>query len=573
MRVADRLVITLREFGVRYFFSVSGANIEAVHDAIYLHGDGQLTSILAKHESAAAFMADCYARVHRTLGVCGATSGGGMCNLLAGIAEANAESVPLLALVGQPPTNLWGKGAFQDSSGIGRALDAVKLFSQITKFTAIANRPDQVPGLLCEAVYQSLEGRPGASVLLLPRDILLAEAPGSWPMPSDPRMNPQDVQSDVLLELQTMLATASHPLVILGQGALRSLYHDKIVSAIRQYSLPVVTTVSAKGAFPNSDPLFVGCLGVSGSRRAVEAIEKADTIVLAGAGWNVMTRSPVEGRMDNKRFIYVNVEADYIDQVATPALKVIADAGLVFSRLLDHPFEKKNDNSNWARSNQQVHNVFPETVYADQEGDAGLSMYNIVNEVRSLLPRGAHIVADAGNAGATACHLLDCPDRGTFTTALGMGGMGYAIAGAVGAALPHIGTEPEITIVVTGDGSMLMNGSEINTMVHYKLPILMLVLNNGSHGMCLTRQQLYFEARFEAAEYPEIDCQLVASGLAGDKNLIEVRQIASPHEMRDVFARFLRERRTTVIEALVRKEELPPFLPFQLAAKALAAKS
>src|SRR6201995_295751 len=128
MRLADALVVTLRDWGVRYVFGVSGANIEHVHDAIHRLGEGRLSSVLAKSEVGAAFMADARARVKKTLGVCCSTSGGGMMNLAVGIAEAYAESVPVLALVGQPSSALDGRGAFQDSSGIGRSVDALALF-------------------------------------------------------------------------------------------------------------------------------------------------------------------------------------------------------------------------------------------------------------------------------------------------------------------------------------------------------------------------------------------------------------------------------------------------------------
>src|SRR6187549_148078 len=133
MKLVDALVSTLRDWDVRYVFGVSGANIEHLHDAIHRLGEGRLASVLAKSEVGASFMADSRARVHRTLGVCCATSGGGMMNLAVGVAEAFAESVPMLALVGQPPRELEGQGAFQDSSGIGRTVDARALFGAIAK--------------------------------------------------------------------------------------------------------------------------------------------------------------------------------------------------------------------------------------------------------------------------------------------------------------------------------------------------------------------------------------------------------------------------------------------------------
>src|SRR5262245_55371850 len=175
MKLVDALVHALRAWDVRHVFGVSGANIEHLHDAIHRLGGGQLVSVMAKSEFGAAFMADGYARVHRRLGVCCSTSGGGMMNLAVGIAESHQESVPLLALVGQPPATGEGRGAFQDSSGVGRAVDAVALFGGISKFVAkIAAAEDFWPSFE-RAVVEALRGRPGPSVLLFPRSIWTAE--------------------------------------------------------------------------------------------------------------------------------------------------------------------------------------------------------------------------------------------------------------------------------------------------------------------------------------------------------------------------------------------------------------
>jgi acetolactate synthase-1/2/3 large subunit len=143
MKLADALVTTLRDWGLEYLFGVSGANIEHLHDAVHRLGGERFRSVCAKSEVGAAFMADCRARVHRTLGVCCSTSGGGMMNLAVGVAEAFAESVPLLAVVGQPPTRLEGRGAFQDSSGIGRSVNAAGLWAAISKYQARITEPGQ----------------------------------------------------------------------------------------------------------------------------------------------------------------------------------------------------------------------------------------------------------------------------------------------------------------------------------------------------------------------------------------------------------------------------------------------
>src|SRR6185503_14021792 len=177
MKLADAVVQALLALDVRYVFGVSGANIEHLHDAIHRLGEGQLVSIMAKSEVGAAFMADGYARVHRRLGVCCSTSGGGMMNLAVGIAESHAESVPVLALVGQSPARGEGRGAFQDSSGIGRTVDAKLLFNGIAKFVRKISRVEDFWPTMQRAVIDALGDRPGPAVILFPRSIWTADVP------------------------------------------------------------------------------------------------------------------------------------------------------------------------------------------------------------------------------------------------------------------------------------------------------------------------------------------------------------------------------------------------------------
>src|ERR1700722_3760646 len=182
MKLADAVVEALLALHVRWVFGVSGANIEHLHDAIHRLGRGTLVSVMAKSEFGAAFMADGYARVHRRLGVCCSTSGGGMMNLAVGIAESHAESVPVLALVGQPAAPGEGRGAFQDSSGVGRAVNAVAFFGGIAKFVAKIAKAEEFWSSFERAVVEALRGRLGPAVLLFPRSIWTAEV---GPLPAD----------------------------------------------------------------------------------------------------------------------------------------------------------------------------------------------------------------------------------------------------------------------------------------------------------------------------------------------------------------------------------------------------
>ena len=209
MKLADALVAGLAALDVRYVFGVSGANIEHLHDAIHRHG-GRLTSVLAKSEAGAAFMADGYARVHRRLGVCCSTSGGGMMNLAVGIAESHAESVPVLAVVGQAALRGEGRGAFQDSSGIGRTVDAAALFSSIAKsVTKIVDGQDFWSAFET-AVVTALSGRQGPAVLLIPRSV--------WDLDVEP---PAPALADRIAAAIAPAGIATLGRIILRRGRIR----------------------------------------------------------------------------------------------------------------------------------------------------------------------------------------------------------------------------------------------------------------------------------------------------------------------------------------------------------------
>lgn len=568
-RTADVLTRSLCTIGARYFFSVSGANIEPVHDAIVVHGGIRLRSVLAKHESGAAFMADCYARVHRRIGLCGSTSGGGMMNLIAGVAEANVESVPLLALVGLPPRALWGLGAFQDGSGIGRTVDALGLFRAVAKHVAQVGSPREVVARLREAVASCVSGRPGASVLLLPRDVLLEscdEAPHSF---CEAELTPASAPAAADVQrLHDAIARSLRPIAVLGHGVLRSSHAGDVVEYLRARHIPVLTTLSGKGAFPNDDPLYWGCLGLSGNPSTVERLTEADLVIIVGMGLNAMTRTPIHDLLRTKLVAYVNVEEGYIEGIVTPSVKVIADAGIVFRclRSLGHPvFEPCWGSPRPVTELATVRS--PGSGHGNETGTAEsrLTMAAAMRTIRELIPQGTHLVVDAGNAGASAAHFLGCPVGGSFTTALGMGGMGYAIAGAAGAALPAAGTSATPTIVVAGDGAMLMNGTELNTIVAEKLPVLIIVLNNGGHGMCRVRQHLYFESRFDCVDYPEVDMAGFSQALAGEQGLRAVR-VDTAEALQARFTELVAANTPAVIDVRVTSDELPPFLPFRVSA-------
>jgi acetolactate synthase-1/2/3 large subunit len=571
MKLADALVTTLRDWGLQYLFGVSGANIEHLHDAVYRLGGNRFRSVGAKSEVGAAFMADCRARVHRTLGVCCSTSGGGMMNLAVGVAEAFAESVPLLAIVGQPSSKLAGRGAFQDSSGIGHSVNAEGLWAAISKYRARISEPGAFWPCLTAAVTAALGGRPGPAVLLIPRDLFDSDV-GPRPSILPDRLEDLVARSAVPVEavgaLFEAIRAADEPVLLLGAGVGRSSNPRAVVDFARRLGVRVATTLAGKGVFPNNDPLYLGTVGVAGEPSAHRFLrERADLLVAVGTGLNVMTAAPIQQALQADRLAVVNIDMGQVLRVARPSLHVEADAGVVFAEFL-----RRCDRAGVVPrvpapvpvtryAPRPAPDLPPDRRAAPREAPAGdLLQSEALGLLQSVLPASGHVLFDAGNCAAAALHYLRLPPDTSATIALGMGGMGYAIAGAIGA---QLGSPPgSRSMAFCGDGAFLMLGAEIHTAVHYQLPILFVVFNNGMHGMCVTRQQLYFGGRVECSRYPAFSAAGVARGL-GPPGRLWVGSAATAGELKQ----HLRDRkhwkgRPGVLELRLGREEVPPFTPF-----------
>src|SRR5262245_14224599 len=621
MKLADAVVEALLALDVRYVFGVSGANIEHLHDAIQRLGGGRLVSVMARSEFGAAFMADGYARVHRRLGVCCSTAGGGMLNLAVGIAESYAESVPVLALVGQAPARGEGRGAFQDSSGIGRTVDAKAFFGAIAKFVAKVSQAEDFWPIFERGIVDALGGRPGPAVLLVPRSMWTVEVapmpanlagrvqaairpvpiddlgPDEAALPPDPRSgqaplvrqvalragvtrNPEAARRS-LADILSALREARHPVLIVGQGIRRCSNPAAVIEFARALRLPMMTDMSARGEVPNDDPLYLGMLGVAGHSSAHAYLrDRADLLFIVGSGLNAMTRGPLMGDsldVRTKKILAVNIDLGELYRVLQPpqhdmqrswwpgaatglSIAVEADAGIVFAELLrlwrEKPFEVPPVASYRFKTFRPA--LAPE-ISAAAPRPGKLLQSEALDLLQKVLPRAGHIVYDAGNCAAAALHQLYVPPGTSATIALGMGGMGYAIAAATGIALGA--TRDQRTIVFAGDGALLMAGFEIHTAVDLQLPILFVIFNNGMHGMCVTRQQVFFGGRLECVRYTPVDVSALARGFGGPERLA----IARPSTREELLAA-LRDHvanafRPGVLELVLAREELPPFTP------------
>ncbi|CAA0123505.1 Acetolactate synthase isozyme 2 large subunit [BD1-7 clade bacterium] len=566
MQLCDALAHVLQVLNVRSVFGVSGANIEPFHDAVFRLGVSSLTNIFAKSESGAAFMADGYARTSGGLGVCCATSGGGMMNLAAGVAESQASGIPVLAIIGQVATEWEGAGGFQDSSGRGGSINGVELWRSMTQYAVRLQAADEFWQQLNLCLTLSLNGNKGATALLLPRDVQMMDV-GAMPdwffkrlargFIDIPAVNTE--LTECVSTLFALLSACQNPLVVIGDAAVRDRAYADICEFLKSADIPVAVTLADICAYDRRERNFVGVIGACGEpslHRYIE--EQVDLVVVIGNNLDQMTQGPLTSILQTKPSVLIHHALKSVGPRLNVALTIHAP--------LVETFQLINDFH--ARQPLRFHGI--KKLHRDKHpqirlaaGD-GLSNSMAIAAINPHLPENISLVLDAGNCAATAAHYLEPPPGARSSIALGMGGMGYGVASAVGVQLAQQAKESrsQPTVVFCGDGAFLMNGVEVHTAVELQLPIIWLVFNNQGHGMCRSRQELLFENRVTCSNFsaPVNISQLGEGlGLAAD----QVAQASSTAEIEAFLQSYFSqpEPGPALLELNIDVDEIPPFAP------------
>ncbi|MGW4356824.1 thiamine pyrophosphate-binding protein [Nocardia sp. NPDC004582] len=493
-RVADQLVKAVAALGVRHLFGVGGANIEDLYDAAFDQRD-LITAVVAKHEFGAATMADGYARSTSGLGVVCATSGGGAVNLVAGLAESFASRVPLLALIGQPPTALEGRGAFQDSSGQAGSFDAVALYTPISQYCARVEAPADLPAHLTHAVTAARRG--GPAVLLLPKDIQQADLVTPDFVPPA-RAYHREIESLWRVVHIVRGARALGKIVIIaGDQVARDDARDELARFAARLDAAVGVAPDAKDVYHHADPGFCGVSGSMGNPELLDALHGAALCLLIGTRMPVTARAGMEDALAAVPLASVGALPPFLPAAHAHTNYLAKTLNELIAELDSGPAEATARIIPLRARPRREPALTPLPVPPSH--GPGLRYREVVETVNDALPPGSDVFADAGNAGAAVVHHLRLPRGGRFTVALGMGGMGYAFGAGIGSAFarhPRPDGGPRRTFVIAGDGAFFMHGMEIHTAVEHRLPITFIVLNNNAHAMCVTREQLYYGDRY-----------------------------------------------------------------------------
>ncbi|AFM15788.1 thiamine pyrophosphate-dependent enzyme, possible carboligase or decarboxylase [Mycolicibacterium chubuense NBB4] len=534
-RVVDHIVGVLAARGVRHVFGVDGANIEDLYDAAYFRDD--ITAVLAKHEFSAAAMADGYSRSGAALGVVAATSGGGCLNTVPGLGESLASRVPVLALIGQPPTASDGRGSFQDTSGCGGALDAAALFSTVSLYCRRVVRAADVAGAIRDALAAAARG--GPAVLLLPKDVQQAQLDSADPAEHHlAESGPTAVSFDLRRLADGLRGAAGRVTVIAGEQVARDDARTELAMLADALGAPVATVPDAKDVAGPSAPVT----GVMGHPGVAESVGRGAACLLVGTRLPVTARAGLDDALAAVPLFSIGSAPPYLPcvHVSAPDLRIALPA---LARAVCGVPGRHAEALPHSRLQPRPH-LGPGVRYRDA-----------MAAIDTALPGDADIVVDAGNIGAAAIHQLPARGDGRFLVALGMGGMGYSFGAGIGTAFHRA----RRTVVIAGDGAFYMHGMEIHTAVQYRLPITFLLFDNHAHAMCVTREQLFYGNHYS---YNRFGPSRLSAGLAAMFPGLPAVDVADVDALPAALRTALNRDGPSVVAVDCSPDEMPPFAPF-----------
>ncbi|SIQ38212.1 acetolactate synthase 2 catalytic subunit [Aeromonas veronii] len=496
MNGAQFLVQALKKQGVTQVFGYPGGAIMPVYDALY---DGGLAHQLCRHEQGAAMAAVGYARASGQVGVCIATSGPGATNLVTGLAEALLDSVPLVAISGQVPCSAIGTDAFQEVDVLGMSLSCTKHSFMVTDVA-------DLPQVIAEAFVIASEGRPGPVLIDLPKDVQLAAVPPQSPLfaVEEPEvLNPSD-----LAVARTLLAVAERPVLYVGGGVGMANAEQQLRDFAAATGMPAVTTLKGIGALDPDSPVYLGMLGMHGTKAANYAVQQCDLLLVVGARFDDRVTGKLEEFAPEAKVIHLDVDAAEFGKRRAAEVGITTDLKQVLPRLA-----MTLDIAPW-----REHCAAMAREYAFRYDHPGQAIYApaLLKQLSARLPESSVVACDVGQHQMwVAQHMRFTSPRNHLSSA-GLGTMGFGLPAAIGAKMSR--PEDEV-VLVSGDGSFMMNVQELGTIRRAQLKVKMVLLDNQRLGMVRQWQELFFDGRYSEtilSDNPDFIALAAAFGIAGE---------------------------------------------------------
>ena len=476
---SEIVIECLKEQGVDTVFGYPGGAILNVYDELYKH-QNEIKHILTSHEQGAAHAADGYARATGKVGVCLATSGPGATNLVTGIATAYMDSIPIVAITCNVGVSLLGKDSFQE-------IDITGITLPITKHNFIVKDVNNLAATIRKAFAIAKKGRPGPVLIDIPKDVTAnkAEYIKEEPVHVEPSQNICETQLDKAVE---MIKEAKKPYIFVGGGAILSGASEELYTFAKKVDAPVTDSLMGKGAFPGTDPLYTGMLGMHGTKTSNYGVSECDLLIVIGARFSDRVTGNAQKFAQNAKIIQIDVDVAEMNKNVMISAGVVGDIKVVLDRLNERL--EQQEHTEWVAKIQKYKEDYPLVYHKDV-----LSGPFVVEEIYRQTKGEAIISTEVGQHQMWAAQYYKYTKPRTFLTSGGLGTMGYGLGAALGA---KSGREDKVVVNIAGDGCFRMNMNEIATAVRHNIPVIQVVINNHVLGMVRQWQNLFYGQRYSA---------------------------------------------------------------------------
>ncbi len=483
MTGAEIVMKLLERQGIKRVAGIPGGANLPLYNAL---NKSKIRHILVRHEQAAGFIAQGEARRTGRAAVCFATSGPGAMNLLTAIADAKLDSIPIVAITGQVASNLIGTDSFQE-------VDTFGLSFPITKHSYLAKKPEELLEIIPEAFRIAESDRPGPVLIDIPKDVQMAVCSfKAFPKPGK-KVEPKAYQDEVALEAaRALIQSARSPVIIAGGGIIHSEACPQLRQLAETNNIPVTVTLMGLGAFPADHPLYIGMLGMHAAKYTNLLMNEADLIIAAGIRFDDRATGRVEQFCPNAKVIHMDIDAAEIHKIRTAHIPMMGDAKEILKALL--PRIENNQRKDWINRLQELKERYPLQICSED----ALHPIRFIQRVHAAVPENTAVATDVGQHQMWVAQSWLFTHPRSFLTSGGAGTMGFGLPSVMGAALA--GPEKRV-ILFAGDGSILMNIQELDTLAQENLKVTIFVMNNNALGLVRQQQELFYGGNYIASRF------------------------------------------------------------------------
>lgn len=530
---AQIVIECMKEQGVDTIFGYPGGAILNIYDELYKHSD-EIRHILVSHEQGASHAADGYARATGKTGVCFATSGPGSTNLVTGIATANIDSIPVVAITCNVGTPLLGKDSFQEVA-------ISEVVKPITKASFIVMDVNELADTIRKAFSIAESGRKGPVLIDIPKDVTAAKAEYEAKAPVKPEPVTDTIDDAAIARVAELIKNSKKPYVFCGGGVVSSGASEELRELVNKIDAPVCDTLMGKGAFPGTDPHYTGMLGMHGTKTSNFGVSSCDLLLAVGVRFSDRVYGNAKNFAKDAKIVHIEIDEKEVNKNIETDEHIIGDAKEILKRL--SALIGTYEHTEWRNELKEKSERFPLRYRTDVLSGGGA-----ITEIYRQTKGQALITTEVGQHQMWAAQFYYYSEPRQFITSGGLGTMGYGLGAAIGAKTAR----PDKTVVnIAGDGGFRMNMNEIITSVRNNIPIIEVIIDNRVLGMVRQWQTFFYGGRYshtvleDRTDYVKLAESMGAIGLRAE----------TPEEFRDAFAKALKADRTVVIDCRIDKDE------------------